>query len=187
VEAGELIDGFRLKMCMKLLSCTTFDRQMNGLGEISLLIDEASAVNESAGQMAWLTGAKLAEWLHTNNVLQRLLGMNLHHQAYVDKLVVIIRFFSKVGALKPATLDQIWAAAEGKHETIVANIHKLLSEIAPELDSSQLDHLFQLLEKGAADLQPREFQRLLELVRTIGEKVRLTNTYSLATHCLMQV
>jgi hypothetical protein len=85
--------------------------------------------------------------------------------------VVIIRFFSKVGALQPATLDQIWAAAEGKHETIVANIHKLLSEIAPELDSGQLDHLFQLLEKGAADLQPREFQRLLELVRTIGEKV----------------
>ena len=39
----------------------------------------------------------------------------------------------------------------------------------------------------ASILQPREFQRLLELVRTIGEKVRLTNTYSLATHCLMQV
>ena len=54
VEAGEMIDGFRLKMCMKLLSCTTFDRQMNGLGEIALLIDEASAVNESVGQMAWL-------------------------------------------------------------------------------------------------------------------------------------
>ncbi len=171
VEAGQMIDGFRLKMCMKLLSCTTFDRQMNGLGEIALLINEASAVNENAGQMAWLTGAKLAEWLHTHKVLQKLLGMNLHHQAYVDKLVVIIRFFSKVGALQPATLDQIWAAAEGKHETIVANIHKLLSEIAPELDSVQLDHLFQLLEKGAAGLQPREFQRLLELVRTIGEKV----------------
>ena len=54
MQAGEIIDGFRLKMCMKLLSCTTFDRQMNGLGEISLLIDEACAVNESAGQMAWL-------------------------------------------------------------------------------------------------------------------------------------
>ena len=55
-------------------------------------------------------------------------------RSYVDKLVVIIRFLTKVGALQPATLDLIWGAAEGKHETIVANIHKLLSEIAPELD-----------------------------------------------------
>jgi hypothetical protein len=83
LEAGELIDGFRLQMCMKLLSCTTFDRQMNGLGEISILIEEASAINESVGQIAWLTGSRLAEWLHTHNVLQKLLGMNLHHQAYV--------------------------------------------------------------------------------------------------------
>ena len=27
-EAGELIDGFRLRMCTKLLVCTTFDRQV---------------------------------------------------------------------------------------------------------------------------------------------------------------
>lgn len=54
LEAGELIDGFRLQMCMKLLNCTTFDRQMDGLGEILILIDEASAVNESVCQITWL-------------------------------------------------------------------------------------------------------------------------------------
>jgi hypothetical protein len=34
-------------------------------------------------------------------------------RSYVDKLVVIIRFLTKVGALQPATLDLIWGAAEG--------------------------------------------------------------------------
>ena len=183
IEVGEMLDGFRLKMCLKLLgSNVTFEKQMNGLAEIRKLIDDActqrGAVRPATDyEQVWLDESRLAAWMADNSVIERLLGSNLHQKEFVHHIVHIIRFLTEADALTLADIDLVWTSAIGKHDVIVANIHMLLGEIADHLTSKQLDHMFQLLE-GALDrthhsgASAREFQRLLELIRTIGEKSR---------------
>ena len=97
----------------------------------------------------------------------------------------------------------------GKHEAIVKNMHELLTKLAWDFSSDQLDHLFELIQRswnpGESELVPgmpasssvtrKQREKLLELIRRLAEddkegkmaqKVHAfsshTNTYS--TECI---
>lgn len=73
---------------------------------------------------------------------------SLHQAQYVEKLERIIRFLIKEKALTLDDLDAVWRAQDGKHETIVKNVHDLLAKLAWDFDAEQLDHLFDCFEVG---------------------------------------
>ena len=157
-------------MALKLLDCASYDRQMNALDEVRVLSEE-SQQQQQQQQQQWLTDQRLAEWMQQHCILRKLLRSNLHHREYVNHVVCVMRFLSRVpGFLSLDDLDMVWDSAVGKHEAIVANVHWLLSEIACQLAPEQLDHLFQRFELSQAACAPRELTRLLSLVRTFAEK-----------------
>lgn len=71
---------------------------------------------------------------------------SLHQPQYVEKLEKIIRFLIKEQALSLEDLDAVWRAQDGKHETIVKNVHDLLAKLAWDFNAEQLDHLFKCFE-----------------------------------------
>lgn len=77
---------------------------------------------------------------------------SLHQAQYVEKLEHIIRFLIKEKALTLSDLDAVWRAQDGKHETIVKNVHELLAKLAWYFDSEQLDHLFDCFEVSVRGL-----------------------------------
>lgn len=120
---------------------------------------------------------------------------SLHQAQYVEKLERIIRFLIKEKALTLDDLDAVWRAQDGKHETIVKNVHDLLAKLAWDFDAEQLDHLFDCFEVSSFALLPctfywrlsnrvpyhspfqasmstankRQRDRLLELIRRLAE------------------
>lgn len=79
---------------------------------------------------------------------------SLHQTQYVEKLEKIIRFLIREKALTLQDLDAVWRAQDGKHETIVKNVHDLLAKLAWDFNSEQLDHLFDCFEVSAVDFCP---------------------------------
>lgn len=71
---------------------------------------------------------------------------SLHQTQYVEKLEKIIRFLIREKALTIQDLDAVWRAQDGKHETIVKNVHDLLAKLAWDFNAEQLDHLFDCFE-----------------------------------------
>lgn len=71
---------------------------------------------------------------------------SLHQTQYVEKLEKILRFLIKEKALTIEDLDAVWRAQDGKHETIVKNVHDLLAKLAWDFNAEQLDHLFDCFE-----------------------------------------
>lgn len=192
-SGGQTIDQFRLNMCMRLLSCESFDRQMDGLAEVTGLVDEANSQSaDGTEQFTWLSRPRLEEWMRGNMVLQKLLGMNLHmytedaSQIHLDRLCAIIRFLieprgrlaDRLAADAPQPiLDLILrmqcpvsTVQDGK---IAANILQVLSQLVPELDGpAATDNAFQLLQsvlvdQGAIGLQTQDYKRLLMIVKTV--------------------
>ena len=87
----------------------------------------------SSGQKLqdWLTADRMAAWVKENKVIKIVLRDNLHQPQYVEKLEKMIRFVIKEKALSLSDLDDIWSAQDGKHETIVKNVHDLLAKPRP--------------------------------------------------------
>lgn len=71
---------------------------------------------------------------------------SLHQTQYVEKLEKIIRFLINEKTLTLDDLDAVWRAQDGKHETIVKNVHDLLAKLAWDFNAEQLDHLFDCFE-----------------------------------------
>lgn len=90
-------------------------------------------------------------WIKDTDVLGIVLRDSLHQPQYVEKLEKIIRFLIKEQALSLDDLDAVWRAQDGKHETIVKNVHDLLAKLAWDFNAEQLDHLFKCFEVKSND------------------------------------
>lgn len=88
-------------------------------------------------------------WIKETDVLGIVLRDSLHQTQYVEKLEKIIRFLIREKALTLQDLDAVWRAQDGKHETIVKNVHDLLAKLAWDFNAEQLDHLFDCFEVRA--------------------------------------
>lgn len=70
-------------MANTLLDLETFNGKMNSLKELEALTIETMPYNQSS-----ISSTALADWLLDNNIIERALRGNLHHQQYVEKLQV---------------------------------------------------------------------------------------------------
>ena len=165
-EAGKSIDIVRLTNCTKLLQSSSFDRHMNVLAELKRLTIEAS----SDEGVFWLNARQLTEWFREHDILKTLLKSNLHHKQYVAELSHVILFLSNSGSLRNEDLDSVWESSVGKHEAIATNIHRLLGDIAGQLQPDHLDHLLLRFKESHKDCTPREYMRLLEVISTFAHK-----------------
>lgn len=91
-------------------------------------------------------------WIKETDVLGIVLRDSLHQTQYVEKLEKIIRFLIREKALTLQDLDAVWRAQDGKHETIVKNVHDLLAKLAWDFNAEQLDHLFDCFEVSALSI-----------------------------------
>jgi hypothetical protein len=55
----------------------------------------------------------------------------------------VLRALLTKQAIRPNDLDQIWSAQTGKHDVIQRNLHDLFARLANDLNSEQLEQLFE--------------------------------------------
>lgn len=166
------LEGFRLKMILRLLQISSFNGKMNALNEVNKVISNVSFQSSRHSQMEedeWLTADKMAEWIQKNGVLTIVLRDSLHQPQYVEKLEKILRFMIKEKALTSDDLDKLWEAQSGKHDAIVKNVHDLLAKLAWDFSPEQLDHLFECFQVSWTHASKKQREKLLELIRRLAE------------------
>ncbi|KAK9879631.1 hypothetical protein WA026_006697 [Henosepilachna vigintioctopunctata] len=171
-ELIRTLEGFRLKMILRLLQISSFNGKMNALNEINKVISSVAYYpnrHHGSEEDESLTSERMAKWINENHVLEIVLRDSLHQPQYVEKLEKILRFVIKEKALSLSDLDAVWAAQVGKHEAIVKNVHDLLAKLAWDFSAEQLDHLFECFQNSWTSASKRQRERLLELIRRLAE------------------
>ena len=70
---------------------------------------------------------------------------SLHHAQYCEKLQKIVDFVGSKISLEELTT--IWKMQNGKHITVIDNIHSIISSAVQSFSPQQMEHFLELLEK----------------------------------------
>lgn len=169
LEAGEMIEKFRLSVALKCLSSVSFEKRLNGIMELNELVE--MVMRREANQVegtVWLDAEYLINWIKEHQILSRIFGAYIHSEM-LKRSVEIFVMFSHHGEMDDKLLDLLWDSSLGKQETIVDGVHKIIKQIAPLLPPSLLDHLFVKMK----NLPASSFDtRLLALVKRLLDCVQ---------------
>eukprot|EP00041_Stephanoeca_diplocostata_P039081 m.1585860 g.1585860 ORF g.1585860 m.1585860 type:complete len:2436 (+) comp25326_c0_seq1:243-7550(+) len=173
--------ALHLSTLLKILRGDSFNGVMHALNEMHDIIHQVNGLARKRNQRntsmspgldtraGVISSEAFQQWLLQNNILAVLFGNHLHHAQYVQKLEEVVKFMISGGALSLEHLSSMWQAQVDKHETISNNIHNLLAKLACELDTQQLDHLFQCFQNSWGG-SIRNMERLLDFIRRLGEE-----------------
>eukprot|EP00794_Sanderia_malayensis_P007934 gene7934-8789_t len=160
------LDELHLATLLNMLSSAHYNARMNSLKEICKLIKESEKVNLCKTGIAQ---DAIMQWLLDNKILSIAFQSSLHQHQYCEKLKRVVEF---VGSkLSNDELSTIWNMQSGKHNTVVDNIHTIISTAAQSFTSDQLDHLIILLEKSWSSEDEKAREKLLLLIGRIGREI----------------
>jgi hypothetical protein len=151
-------------------------------------------------QPAWLDEPRLAEWMSSENILQRLLGSNLHQKEFVLQVVAVIRFLTKAASLSLQVRDSwctvIWLQ---KLVTPCLGAQTLTSGPLPQdIDliwgsamgkhEAIVANIHMLLGEIAEDLSPEHLDHLFQLLERDLDHANANTPreFQVASHCRPQ-
>lgn len=132
-ETHSIVEHFELNMYTILLKSNYLQRRIEGLKGIN---DTCKIVKNSSSRS--ISEEELVDWLIKQNVLDFILGANIHQQIVQRSAPVLSLMFEKK-LLKVKDLDKIWEST--KDEQLRPDILKVISEINLPLQSAELEYL----------------------------------------------
>ena len=107
-ESEENCDSVRLDLICRMLKTPMFNTRMNGLKEVSRLIDESDRGHYQSGRkgIISISSQRLANWMAKNRVLSVALEGNLDQTQYAERLKAIVEFLGP--RLGQEDIDRMW-------------------------------------------------------------------------------
>ena len=98
----------RLELICRMLKTPMFNTRMNGLKEVSRLIDESDRGHYQSGRkgIISISSQRLANWMAKNRVLSVALEGNLDQAQYAERLKAIVEFLG--ARLGQEDIDRMW-------------------------------------------------------------------------------
>jgi ubiquitin carboxyl-terminal hydrolase 9/24 len=98
----------RLDLICRMLKTPMFNTRMNGLKEVSRLIDESDRGHYQSGRkgIISISSQRLANWMAKNCVLSVALEGNLDQAQYAERLKAIVEFLG--ARLGQEDIDRMW-------------------------------------------------------------------------------
>ena len=158
-------DKSRLEIINRMLRTPHFTCRMNGLKEVSRLIEEA----EKARTKHCMSQDAVLEWMSANKVLSVALEGNIDQVQYTDRIKAIVEFLGP--RLSAEELTNIWNLGEGGENSHVQdNVHGIISAAASKFSLAQFELLNRLIKEKWAECNDRSREKLLLLIGQIGKE-----------------
>jgi len=158
-------DKSRLEIINRMLRTPHFTCRMNGLKEVSRLIEEA----EKARTKHCMSQEAVLEWMSNNKVLSVALEGNIDQVQYTDRIKAIVEFLGP--RLSAEELTNIWNLGEGGENSHVQdNVHGIISAAASKFSLAQFELLNRLIKEKWAECNDRSREKLLLLIGQIGKE-----------------
>lgn len=110
----------------------------------------------------------LEEFIKEEHVVETLYKDNLHHLAYVERLLRIMNILLERKLIDYKVLDIIWDHQLGKHDAIQRNVNAILSKIAVNFLDEFFTNLFLKIEKSWNEGDDKVKEVVLDLMRRLG-------------------
>ncbi len=79
----------------------------------------------------------LIEWLKEKNIIEIMIGENIHEEI-LKRSLPIFKLFANKNSLKTDILDQLWKTCNDKHESIAIQIEQLLCDLVLHINNEKV-------------------------------------------------
>lgn len=142
-ETAQIIETTQLYVSLRFLQCGNLEKRLKGLNDIRTMVERVLQMNKSERKRKYgiyeeveesklppsefLTTDTLCDWLHSNRVLEIILGGN-NHIEIVKRCGPILKFMASFGNGKfdAQTVSLVWKCQLGKHEEMVRTVYNLI-------------------------------------------------------------
>lgn len=128
-------EAAELTVSAHLLRSRLLDKRVKGINNLHEAVLRGT-LNRSDGFL-YYRGRKLAEWMHSEKVLDVII-MDRPHYEVVKRSIDVFSFLSEHSLLQAADIEALWASAVEKHESYTRVVYDLLASLADFLPSSLL-------------------------------------------------
>eukprot|EP00090_Calanus_glacialis_P047045 TRINITY_DN9530_c0_g1_i3.p1 TRINITY_DN9530_c0_g1~~TRINITY_DN9530_c0_g1_i3.p1 ORF type:complete len:2633 (-),score=502.34 TRINITY_DN9530_c0_g1_i3:271-7929(-) len=157
-------DKSRLEIINRMLRTPHFNCRMNGLKEVSRLIEEA----EKARSKHCISQDAVLEWMSLNKVLSVALEGNIDQVQYTDRIKAIVEFLGP--RLSSEELTNIWNLGEGENSHVQDNVYGIIAAAASKFSLAQFELLNKLIKGKWLESNDRIREKLLQLIGQIGKE-----------------
>lgn len=173
----EDFDKADLTLILKFFRSPFMEKRLKALNEIKDLVERVQKYSNSPvyRDSNWPNSKQLAEWIVKEQILQQTFAYS--HSEMMKRVSDIVIFLSKNDLFNKSMLDLFWESAVDKHDSVIIEAHKALSDLADYLKSDMFAHLYKKI-KEVSLVQYDE--RFLRLARDLIIKM-LTNMYNTKT------
>ena len=156
----------RFDIINRMLRTPHFNCRMNGLKEVSRLIEEA----EKQRSRHSISQDAVLEWISSNKVLSLALEGNIDQVQYTDRIKAIVEFLGP--RLSSEELTNIWGLGEGERENshVQDNVHGIIAAAARKFNQQQFELLNRLIKEKWVEANDRSREKLLQLTGQIGKE-----------------
>ncbi len=187
-ESEAACDTVRLDLICRMLKTPMFNTRMNGLKEVSRLIDESDRGHYQSGRkgIIRISPQKLADWMAKNQVLSVALEGNLDQVQYTERLKTIVEFLGP--RLGKEDIERMWYLLDtSTNSQIIDNVHKILASAAAKLNLELYEHLTALIKKKWENSDGRVREKLLSLIGQIGREAKQAKSIEATLQVLWEV
>ena len=181
-------DKIRLQMICRMLKTPSFHTRMNGLKEVSRLIEESeqSHLYGRHRHIVNISSDELIDWMAENSVLSVALEGNIDQVQYTDRIKSIVEFLCP--KLGKEDLEKIWKLHDSSFNTqIMENVHTIMASAASRFSYEQYEHLAEMIKQKWETSNDRVREKLLHLIGQIGREARQPKSIQATLHLLWEV
>lgn len=169
-NAAEKSDMLRLDFALKGFLSPFLERRLTGLTEICNYIDEMiNAMNQQGlakdtEDRPWASPQFMLDWLEQRAILESIFTSNLHFEVFkrCNRLLFFLSVNQRIGDKE---VGMIWAASQGKHESIQQIVLDLLIHNVQYLRTDVMLTVLNLVES----LKPTDYTQMhCALVRVLA-------------------
>jgi ubiquitin carboxyl-terminal hydrolase 9/24 len=187
-ECTEQCDRQRLDMICRMLKTPQFNTRMNGLKEVSRLIEESDQpqLNHRYRSIINISSERLVDWMAENKVLTVALEGNIDQVQYTDRIKAIVEFLCP--RLGTDDLDKMWQLQDSSpNSQIMENVYAIMASAASKFNLNQFEHLTTLIKKKWEASNDRVREKLLVLIGQIGREAKQTESIQATLQLLWEV
>ena len=167
-------DRLRLDMICRMLKTPQFNTKMNGLKEVSRLIDECEQPTFTATNNKHITNIsteRVVDWMTENKVLAIALEGNIDQVQYTDRIKAIVEFLGP--RLANENLSNIWHLQDSSSNSqIMENVYAIVASASSKLSLAQFEHLTSLIKSKWETSNDRVREKILVLIGQMGREAK---------------
>lgn len=154
----QFVETMELDLALKYLKSSFFEKRIKGVNEIKEISERIEYTESHLSSndnyyyqisrkryVKYLTSEIFLKWLCNNKVVEILLGDSMHVEI-VKRCHDILIFMCKHKYMPADILNHIWAAGEGKHDSLVRVLYEMIIEISAYLTPELLNLLYEKIK-----------------------------------------